>query len=138
MCREGELAGPHPPPLPRITITEVALTIAVASRPGLEPELLDRVAGDRRGDQERPGLDLDQPDRAVDLDRAHDPGEAIAGRELVAGAVALRRPAEPAHLGQRDEAPVALVARRADLARAIPAPQGVGADADHPRRFAEV
>ena len=74
----------------RSTITDVAFTVAVAAHAGREPELLDRVARDRRGDEERAGLDLDQRHHAVDLDRAHDAGEAVAGRQRVAGRVAAR------------------------------------------------
>ena len=103
---------PHPPAAVPITITEVALTIAVASTPGLEAELLDRVAGDRGGDLERAGLDLDQPDDALDLDRADDSREAVARRELVPGVVALRRPAESPDLVERDQPAIALVAGR--------------------------
>ena len=66
---------------PRSTITEVALTAAVAATPGARPELLDRVARDRGGDEERTRLDLHERHHAVDLDGAHDAGEAVAGRE---------------------------------------------------------
>ncbi len=79
-------------------MTEVALTIAVAFDAGLEPELLDRVARDRRGDEVRPALELDDAHHAVDLDRADHAREAVAGRELVVRAVALGLAAEPAHL----------------------------------------
>ena len=71
--------SPHSP----ITMTEVALTIAVAFDAGLEAELLDRVPRDRGGDAVRPALDLDDTHDAVDLDRADDAREAVARRELV-------------------------------------------------------
>ena len=62
------------------TITEVALTAAVAFTPGASPSssTASRVIGG--GDQERPGLDLDQRHHAVDLHRADDAREAVARR----------------------------------------------------------
>ena len=75
--------------------------VAVASTPRRRPELLDRVARDRRGDAVRAGLDLDQRHHAVDLDRADDAGEAVAGRERVAG----RRGAPARRAAARPPAP---------------------------------
>src|SRR5665213_3400686 len=60
---------------------------------GREAELLHRVAGDRGGDQKRPGLDLHQGHHTVDLDRAHDPGHPVAGRQLPAGHMTAPAPA---------------------------------------------
>jgi hypothetical protein len=46
---------------------------------GGEAELPYGVAGDRRGQQEWPGLELDECHHAIGLDRADDSGEAVAG-----------------------------------------------------------
>ena len=85
-----------------------------------------------------PGLDLDERHHAVDLDRAHDAREAVAGRERVArsrGGAGAARAARP----PRRDAP-AVARRRAtvrSLPRAVPAAQRVDADADRLRGLAE-
>ena len=132
-AREHEQA-PHR----RSTITDVALTAAVAATPGRQPELLDRVARHGRRDAERAGLDLDERHHAVDLDGRHDPREAVARRERVAGAMAPRAAAQPRHLGFGDAPAVAVVANGPQLAGAVPAAQRVGADADRLRGVAEL
>ncbi len=113
------------------------MTRAVASDALDEAELLDGVARDRGGDPVRAGLDLDQRDHPVDLDRGDDAGEAVAGRERVAGPVALRRGRAGARPRRRDAAAVARVARRLELAVAVPAAQRVDADADGAGRVAQ-
>ena len=70
-----------PEPAEVSIITEVALTIATAGTPR-QAELLDRVAGDRRGDQVRACLDLDQRHHAVDLDRADHPGKRLRAEKV--------------------------------------------------------
>ena len=87
--------------------------------------------------QERAGLDLHERHHAVDLDGAHDAGEAVARGERVAGARGAAAAAQPRDLGSRDAPAVALVAHGAQLAGAVPAAQRVGADADRLRRLAE-
>ena len=109
---------------PRSTITEVAFTAAVAGTPGARPSssTASRVtaAVTRCG----PGLDLHQRHHAVDLHRAHDAGEAVARRQLVARAVALGAPAQALDLAPRDPAPVGRVAHRARACRRGPSGAG--------------
>jgi hypothetical protein len=45
---------------------------------------------------------------------------------------------QPLHLGRRHPPPVTLVANRPDLAGAVPAAQGIDADAQRARRLAEL
>ena len=86
---------------PRSIITDVAFTAAVATTPGLEAELLDRVARDRGGHEERPGLELDECHHAVDLDGAHDAAEAVAGGQAApVGGVPSRACAEALDLAR--------------------------------------
>src|SRR4051812_35370031 len=73
----------------------------------------------------------------IDFQELAEIREAIAGAELVAGGVPPRAIAEPLDLGLRHEAAVARVTRRPQLARAIPAPQRVGADAERLGGLAE-
>ena len=98
--------------------------------PGRERQLLHRVTGDGGGDEERPGLDLHQGHDAVDLDRAHDAGHPVARRQLAARLMALGPASVAADLRGRDHPPVTLVTEGLELARAVPAAQRVGADAD--------
>ena len=102
-----------------------------------EPELLDRVARDRRGDAVGAGLDLDQRHDAGDLDRDDASGESVARGQPAAPAVALGILAQPLDLLERYEAAVARVAARLDAAEAIPATQRVDADADRLRSLAQ-
>ena len=97
----------------RSTITDVDLTTPAAAIARLEAELLDRLPGDDRDDARRlRHVDLDAGEEAVELDRADDPAEAVAGGERLVGT----RPAEALHLVGRDDAPVGVVPLDADLA----------------------
>src|SRR5436190_18938469 len=92
--------------------------------PGLEPELLDRVAGDDRDHAGGLGdVELDLGEQPLDLDLAHDAAKVIARAHLLAvGAAEARDPAG------RHEPAVRRVALGADPAGPVPAAQRVQAD----------
>src|SRR5215203_6130480 len=96
---------------------------------GDEPEILDGIPRDRRDHAVRTGLDLDERHDAVDLDRPDHAREAVARGEAVAGRLSRGRAAEPVDLGPRDAPAVACVTHGAQLATAVPAAEGVDADA---------
>jgi hypothetical protein len=85
----------------------------------------------------RTGLYLDQRHHAVRLDRADDTREAVAGGQRVAGAVPVRAARKALDLALRDPAAIRAVPLRAQVARALPAPECVGADPYRAGRVAE-
>src|SRR6478735_1606868 len=102
---------------------------------GDEPEILDGIPRHRRDHAVGTGLDLDERHDAVDLDGPDHAREAVACGEAVSGRLSRRRGAEPVDLGPRDTPSVARIAHRAQLAAAVPAAEGVDADAQGARRL---
>ena len=114
-------------------MTVVALMTAVALTPGLQAELVGALARHERHDPLAAARDLDLRHDLVALDRDHGAGQPVA-RARPGRARALGQ--EAGELGGMDEALVA-AALEADAPVALPAAQGVDADAERARRRAD-
>ena len=112
------------------TITEVALTVAVACTPGARPSssTASRVTAAviRCG----PASISTSAITPSDSTETHHSRESVAGRQRTAGLVAVGTLGKSFDLPLGDPATVGLVARGAQLAGALPAAQRVGAHAE--------
>src|SRR3954451_23941110 len=100
--------------------------------PGLESELVDSIAR-HDGDDAR-GLghrQLDLREQPLDAHLGHGAAQAVSRTHVLQAGIA----AEPLDLLPGHEPPVRAVARRADAAVAIPAPERGDADPELPRRL---
>src|SRR5579884_3877861 len=102
--------------------------------PGLEAEVLDRVARDDGDEPHRVADDhLDLRHQALDLHVGDDRVEAVAGAQVCRARLA----AQALDLARRDDAAVALVALGADASLAVPAAERVDADPEGLGGFAD-
>ena len=118
------------------TLTWVALTVATARTPDLEPELVGGLPGHQGDQPERPGLDLHLRHHGVADDAGDDAGQPVARRRRARRAglgrlVQLR--GDAGEVGAVHDGRPAALAVRGQAVAVDPAADGVVADAEQRR-----
>ena len=112
----------------RSTMIEVALTTAVAESPGSRASSSAASLVITETIRKGPASSSTWASKPSIFTSRTVPVEPVSGGQIVVE----RPPAEPLHLARQDDAPIGVVATRANTPLAVPAPERVDADAEAP------